>query len=376
MVLGFDLRTPSHGSNTLESLDSIDLHSYYQIQSEQLTNHNPILCTRIVYYDCVLREAKEVVSYTQSQSTLTWEFLDYLRSEEWLTEYPMVGEIHQFALNNFQLVSCICPLSYKNKKPEYIQIISCDYLERELQAYIKNVAILVSKYEAIYLGYLRQKSEINLLEQVLHKIGHQLRNSLSLIGLYSHNLYLGLQDKSCKEQARTIHDKIQDLDKNLTEIINCSQSEKLKVSQQDLRNIVIESIKDLQPLIVKKQLQISIPDTSTKLEVDRLQIKQVFDNLLSNAAHFSPNSGTISCDWQVFKEEVFIQVSDQGRGISPEDLPNIFNPFYSHRSGGTGLGLTIAKKIVLDHQGSLWAKNLLGSGAQFSLILPRKKVSS
>lgn len=104
-----------------------------------------------------------------------------------------------------------------------------------------------------------------------------------------------------------------------------------------------------------------------------MQIKQVFDNLLSNAVHFSPNSGTVYCNWQVFKEEVFIQVSDEGKGISPEDLLNIFNPFCSHRPGGTGLGLTIAKKIVLDHQGSLWAKNLLGSGAQFCIILPKNK---
>lgn len=252
MVVGFHLQTPSNGSNTLESLDSVDLHSYYQIQSEQLTNHHPILCARIVYYDCVLQQMKEVVSYTKKQSAFTWEFLDYLRSEEWLTEYPMVGEIHEFALSKFQLVSCICPISYKNKKPEYIQIISCDRIEKNLQAYITNVAVLFSKYEALYLDYIRQKAEINLLEQVLYKVGHQLRNSLSLIGLYSHNLYLGLQDKSHKQQAKTIHEKIEDLDNNLTDIINCSQSEKLKVTQQDLKSIVIESVKDLQPLIMQK----------------------------------------------------------------------------------------------------------------------------
>lgn len=373
MVVGFHLRTSSNNVKTQESLDSINLDSYYQVQSEQLTNHSPILFARIVYYDCLLQENKEVIKYNSDQSPFTCELLDYLRSEEWLTEYPLIGEIHDFALNKFQLVSCICPISYQNKKPEYIQTISCHNLEKKWQAYIKNVAILLSKYESIYLDYIRQKSEINLLEQVLHKVGHQLRNSLSLIGLYSHNLYLGLQDKSYKEQAKTIHQKIEQLDENLTEIINCSQSEKLKVSQQDLKNIVLESIKDLQPLIIKKKLKISIPDTSTKLEVDRLQIKQVFDNLLSNAVHFSPNSGTVYCNWQVFKEEVFIQISDEGKGILPEDLLNIFNPFYSHRPGGTGLGLTIAKKIVLDHQGNLWAQNLLGSGAQFCLILPRRK---
>ena len=106
------------------------------------------------------------------------------------------------------------------------------------------------------------------------------------------------------------------------------------------------------------------------LKVDRLQMQQVFDNLLSNAVHFSPLAGTITCSWQIFQNEVSIQVSDEGSGLSPEDLQKIFNPFYSRREGGTGLGLTIARKIVLSHQGSLWAQNVKSGGARFSLILP------
>jgi signal transduction histidine kinase len=57
--------------------------------------------------------------------------------------------------------------------------------------------------------------------------------------------------------------------------------------------------------------------------------------------------------------------------MSQQDLENLFTPFYSKRPGGTGLGLAIAKKIILDHQGSLWAQNLPVGGAQFSMSLPR-----
>ncbi|MGH7999722.1 MAG: sensor histidine kinase, partial [Brasilonema sp.] len=125
------------------------------------------------------------------------------------------------------------------------------------------------------------------------------------------------------------------------------------------------------PCIDRKQLKICIPDTSTSLAIDRLQMKQVFDNILSNAVHFSPDFGTITCSWQIFQSEVFIKISDEGPGLSQEDIKKIFTPFYSRRPGGTGLGLTIAKKIVLDHQGSLWAQSLPQGGAQFCLILPR-----
>ena len=200
-----------------------------------------------------------------------------------------------------------------------------------------------------------------------------MRNPLALIGLYAENLCLGLPDGLWQEQATIIRETIQDLDTNLTELIYCGQGTKLKVTLQDLRTVVVESIQGLQPWINQKDIQICYPETSTTLAIDRLQMKQVFDNLLSNAIHFSPHSGTITCSWQIYQNEVLICISDQGPGLSPEDLKQIFTAFYSRRPGGTGLGLTIAKKIVLDHQGSLWAQSSVKGGATFSLTLPRSK---
>jgi signal transduction histidine kinase len=115
----------------------------------------------------------------------------------------------------------------------------------------------------------------------------------------------------------------------------------------------------------------SYPDTAFTVAVDRSQIKQVFDNLLSNAVHFSPFGGTVTCQWQIFRHEVLFEISDQGPGLSEEDLKQAFTAFYSRRPGGTGLGLAIAKKIILDHHGNLWVQNLPGGGAQFSFTLPR-----
>ena len=75
----------------------------------------------------------------------------------------------------------------------------------------------------------------------------------------------------------------------------------------------------------------------------------------------------------IFQEEVLIKISDQGKGLSSEDIQKIFTPFYTRRPGGIGLGLTIAKKIILDHHGNLWAQSLSESGAQFCIILPCTK---
>ncbi|MBF2064593.1 MAG: sensor histidine kinase [Calothrix sp. C42_A2020_038] len=356
-----------------KSSQSIDLQSFCQQQIEQLITQYPIFFARIVYYDALLKSHKEVMNHAQEEVSLSQEILSYLRSEKWLTEYPSFFSLNRISIEAFELNCYFCLIGYRNQKPEYIQVITKELLSPALEKYLSQSAVLLSKYLDIYLERGQQQVKIQLLEHIIQRAGHQLRNSLGLIGLYAHNLCLGLQDSPWQEQANIMRESIQELDANLTDFIYCGQSSKLKVSLQDLRSLIEETIKLLQPLINQKKLCIRLPDTSIFLAIDRSQMKQVFDNLLSNAIHFSPEAGVINCSWQVFQSEVIIKISDQGMGMSPEDIRHIFTPFYSRRPGGTGLGLTIAKKIVLDHQGSIWGQNLLGGGAQFSLILPRTK---
>jgi signal transduction histidine kinase len=372
MAIGFSLQQSEHD---LDDLTTFNIQSFCQLQSEQLTNQAPILFARIVYYDCLLKSHQEVISYAQKQTPFSQKQLTYLRSDSWLTKYPPGFELQEFHLHGFPGFSYICPLGYRNQKPEYIQIITQEEPSLTCQKYLQQCAMLLGKYASMYLIYGRQTQEIQLLEQVLHRVGHQLRNSLAMIGLYAHNLYLGLTGNQCQDQATIIRESIQDLDNNLNELLDCGQGAKLRKSSQDLRSLILESLKELQPLINQKQLKISLPDTSTNLIIDRLQMKQVFDNLLSNAVYFSPDATTITCSWQIFQDEVLIKIADQGTGLSPEDSKKIFTPFYSRRPGGTGLGLTIAKKIVLDHHGNLWAQTVAEGGAQFCVILPRPKIS-
>lgn len=355
----------------IHDLNSSNIQTYCQLQSEQLTNQCPILLARIVYYDCFAKKHQEVIKYSANQAPLSRNTLSYLRSESWLVDFPPVGKIYEFPMQYPGLFAYICPTGYRKQKPEYIQIIAEQPISANVQEYIQKSAMLLSHYADIYLNYGRQKSEIQLLEQVLHRVGHQLRSYLALVGLYAHNLCFSLKESPEYEQATIIRESIEDIDNNLTELINCGQGEKLKVTPQDLRNLVVETVKTLQPLLNEKQAKISIPETSTTLLIDYLQLKQVFNNILSNAVYFSPQSGTITCSWQIFQTEVLIKISDQGKGLSPEDMQKIFTPFYTRRPGGTGLGLTIAKKIILDHHGNLWAQSVAKGGAQFCIILPR-----
>jgi len=371
MTVSFSLKEQKSNCDDLHTLAT---DTFISLQAEQLTLYSPICFARIVYYNPSLKAVQEIIEYADNQNRFSQLEIAYLQSEAWLTDFPHVWNVQEFQLAKFpEYFSYICPFSYRNQRPEYVQVITRTPISVKSENCIINAAKMLSKYTDTYLDNLQQKSKIEILEQVIHKIGHQLRNNIALVKLYANNLFLGLQNNSWRDQAAIICDSVNDLDTSLTDIISCGQEVNLKIIPQDLRSLVNESTKYFQPLINQKQLKVNIPDTSATLPLDKLQMKQVFDNLLSNAIYFSPNCSTITFSWQIFHEEILIKISDQGSGILQENMQKIFNPFYSERPGGTGLGLTIARKIVLDHCGNLWAHNLPGGGAQFCLILPTRK---
>lgn len=366
------------------------LQGFFDLQIEQLIDRSPILLARIVFCPDPTKQHQEILRYRQQfdpdlQPQLlkfSPNFITYLRSEAWLVNYPETFTVAEVALENSTAVGYFCPWGYTNNQPEYILAVADRPLAANLQQQIKNLAQSIALYRQLYQDWSAQAAESKLLAETIQNISHQLRNSLSLISLCAKNLWFSLQDSPTptQVQAQVICDGIQSLDVTLAESILSSRDRltdetrltKLRLLPQDLRLLVAESIKNLQPLIEQKQINISISEIPAFATIDRSQMQQVFDNLLSNAVHFSPISGTIYCNWQIFQKEISIEISDCGTGLSPTDLQNIFTPFYSRREGGTGLGLKIARKIVVSHQGSLWAQNTSSGGAKFSLILPRQ----
>ncbi len=212
---------------------------------------------------------------------------------------------------------------------------------------------------------------IQLLEQTIHRVEHQLRNPLELICLYVDVLNQQLAVESFGEQLQQISKAAHTIRHQLSRIKGYSQSSRLQSEQCQLDRLMTEVVESLHPLAAQKSVQIECSGATVEITVDPWQFKEALTNLVSNAVYFSPPGETISCRWRVFSRETVIEICDKGSGFSPQDLKKAFTPFYSRRPGGTGLGLTLARKIVLDHQGSLWADNLPTGGACLSIVLPR-----
>jgi signal transduction histidine kinase len=110
------------------------------------------------------------------------------------------------------------------------------------------------------------------------------------------------------------------------------------------------------------------------LDLDAARIRQVLSNLIANALRYTPPGGKIALRCSIEGEgtgRVLVSVSDTGAGIPPDDLPHIFDRFYkSPDSRGTGLGLTIARNLVLAHGGEISASSEIGKGTMIRLTLP------
>jgi two-component system, OmpR family, sensor histidine kinase BaeS len=114
-----------------------------------------------------------------------------------------------------------------------------------------------------------------------------------------------------------------------------------------------------------------IPPRVQPLEIDPVRIREVLTNLVSNALRYSPAGGTVTVDVDPGTAAVVIRVSDDGPGIPAADLPHIFDRFYKGTSSnGSGLGLTIARNLMLAHGGTLSAENRPHGGTTFSAAVP------
>ena len=117
------------------------------------------------------------------------------------------------------------------------------------------------------------------------------------------------------------------------------------------------------------------------ITVDKVKFKQIMFNLLSNAVKFTPENGRVTINASLTNQHVQIAVSDTGIGIKSEDMDKIFEAFrqldasYARRYEGTGLGLTLTKRLVELHGGKIWVISEFGKGSTFTFTLPIKPVN-
>jgi signal transduction histidine kinase len=203
------------------------------------------------------------------------------------------------------------------------------------------------------------------------RVGHELRNPLAVINnaLYMLRLANKGQDATINEYLNIIDQEVASSNKIITDLLTFAR---IKPANLDLVKIpdLIESIftKFIPPdnVVINNELTNDIPD----IRIDKAQIGQVITNLVTNAYQAMPEGGYLTILSKLSKEFLRIDFTDTGIGIPPENLEIIFEPLFTTKAKGIGLGLTISKMLTEVNGGKIKVKSKVGIGSTFSLYLP------
>lgn len=226
--------------------------------------------------------------------------------------------------------------------------------------------------------------------QFISAVSHELRTPLTSIKGYASILIagkIGAIPDAVKERLKKINKHSDNLVSLINNLLDISRIEsgraELKFKQQPLAPI-IETIEDLlTPQLKEKKIifQKRIPSETPNLFIDSSQIERVFINLIGNAIKFTPPDGVITVSANTEdNEKIIVSISDTGIGLKDEDVEKLFDEFYrveneiNQNVKGSGLGLSLVKKIVEAHNGTIAVKSKIGEGTTFYFTLPTQEI--
>jgi two-component system, sensor histidine kinase and response regulator len=229
---------------------------------------------------------------------------------------------------------------------------------------------------------LRREKEL-LREQFASIVSHELKAPL---GAVQQNLFAlefelsNVLDEGQKEKLERLKTRIDQMLKLINSWLRVISVDinKLKegFTKIDITNPIRDALESVEPLATRKDVVIvtSFDPQLPLVNGDPLSLSEVFVNIIGNAIKYSPSWSNIHVKTEKQGDKILVSIKDSGIGISPDDLPHIFEGFYRGQSGqpteGHGIGLAVSRQIVDAHAGSIAVNSELGKGTTFVIILP------
>jgi len=227
---------------------------------------------------------------------------------------------------------------------------------------------------------VRRTERLAALGQLSAGLAHEIRNPLSTIKGSAEMLLKNVDANGAvaHELAGFISTEVDRTNALVTRFLDFARPLALRLEQAEIAEVIDEAVAQVEkhtpPLDVSIYKNYS-PDISPFL-FDRQLIERVLYNLLLNAAQASPPEGSVTVKTRLVGDTVEVDVIDRGTGIAPKDRESIFNPFFTTKPSGVGLGLAIVSKIVDEHGGQITVESEPGAGSVFRVFLPTRKNGS
>lgn len=216
-----------------------------------------------------------------------------------------------------------------------------------------------------------QAQKLAVAGQIAAGIAHEVRNPLTSV-----NGFLQLMKTQYPERTDyfdIIFSEIKRIDFVLSELLVLAKPQSVHFQEVQLHGLLEQVITLLKTNAVLSNIDLKQPfkkQDAGAILADANQMKQLFINLIKNAIEAMPEGGSIYISTEKVMNEWKITIQDEGKGMSEEDIQKIYDPFFSTKTEGTGLGLTICAAILKDHHGRMDVVSELGKGTAFHIYLP------
>jgi signal transduction histidine kinase/putative methionine-R-sulfoxide reductase with GAF domain len=221
---------------------------------------------------------------------------------------------------------------------------------------------------------LIRSEKLAALGQLSAGIAHEIRNPLTSINILIHSLTENLPTEDSRwEDLKVIEEEILRINEIVDQFLRFAKPASPLLEKTNLIPIFEEILQLLRPQIERGRIAVKKEfDPLPLITVDKEQIKQVILNLLMNAIQAMPGGGELSLGGRFSKDGYWVEltIQDSGVGIPQGDLEKLFDPFFSTKEGGIGLGLSIAHRIIDQHHGKIEVESTPGKGTRFTISLP------
>jgi PAS domain S-box-containing protein len=355
--------------------------------SRQLAASNVALSSSEARFRSLIEHTSDVITILNADSTIRYTSPSIQQVLGYAPE-TVIGQAFPTLLHPLDAERMRATLSSLMQEPGGVRAVECRWRAHEgswriIESIVQNLLADTTVAGLIVNSRdVTERKEVERLkEDLLSSVSHELRTPLASLQGFAELMLTREFTSSQQRQFLTI---IQKEAIRLSTLINdFLDLQRIESGHQSYHLATI----DLRPLLddafllfssdnKKHTFHIDIPPSPLSVRADADRIHQVCANLLSNAVKFSPHGGTIRVKAQQRGEFVVVEITDEGIGISPEMVPQLFRKFFrvdnaaTRKIGGTGLGLALVKQIIEAHGGQVWVESTLGKGSTFAFSLP------
>lgn len=249
------------------------------------------------------------------------------------------------------------------------------------------IAAAVFGYLITRLALVPTHNALEQQKQFIGNIAHELRTPLSIIRTNTEVLLMN--DDLREDIADALRGNIEEIERissitnNLLSLTSLLRPERIELANVDLGDVADRALSQLKKLATGKNISVTVHKSKYRtVWGNAAALEQIFINVLKNAIHYTPKGGSIAVGMgPTYQGNIEVSIEDTGIGIPHKDLRRIFEPFYrgdpsrSHRTGSSGLGLTIVNELVKLHKGKIFVQSSPKKGTVVTILIPPGKPS-